>query len=136
MKAKKMTGREAKGAKKRAEGDEKVRPAREKAKKVEKVKLAKKKAVEPTEGIELYRGMVALSILPPIYPGQLDSLKRALLKVEDLRVVMVGGAVDEGSRVLVSAEEPLPLLNILRIIPVVEEVVVKGGEIQLRLKAS
>jgi hypothetical protein len=79
--------------------------------------------------------MVTLNITPPVDFAQLDVLKQALFGVEDLRVVMVGGAVGEGSRVLVSAEEPLPLINVLRGIPVVEEVAGKGGEIQVRLKA-
>ena len=79
---------------------------------------------------------MTLNIAPPIDFVQLDNLKRALLEVEDLRVVMVDGAVGEGSRVLVSVEEPLPLINILRGIPVVEEAVRKGREIEVRLKAE
>jgi len=39
-----------------------------------------------------------------------------------------------GSQVAVSAEEPLPLLDILEKMPVVEEVVEEGDEIQVRLK--
>ncbi len=77
-----------------------------------------------------------LNIASPVGFAQLDILKQALFKVEDLRVVMVSGAVGEGSRVFISAEEPLPLINILRGIPVVEEVTGKGDQIEVRLKAG
>jgi ATPase subunit of ABC transporter with duplicated ATPase domains len=138
-KEKAKKAKKPKPAREKAKKAEKPKPAREKAKKAEKSKPAKmeaEKVFEPTEGVEFYRGMVTLSIVSPIYLGQLDSLKKALLEVEGLRVVMVSGAVGEGSRVLISAEEPLPLINILKRISVVEEVVRRGGEIQLRLKAG
>ena len=86
------------------------------------------------EGVELFRGMVTLNIMPPIDLTQLDSFKEALLKVEDLRVVVMSGAVAEGSRMLVSVEEPLPLLGILRKIPAVGGVVPKGNEIEVSLQ--
>ncbi len=131
---------EAKEAKEKAKREAKeAKEAKKKTKKAEKVKPAKekpKKAVEPAAGAGLYRGIVTLNIAPPIDFAQLDSLKKALFEVGDLRVVMVGGAVGGGSRVLVSAEEPLPLLNILRGIPAVEEVAGKGDEIEVSLKVS
>jgi len=137
--AKEKAKREAKEAKEREKRE--AKEAKEKAKKAEKAKLVKEKAkkaekaAEPSVDAGTYRGMVTLNITPPVDFAQLDVLKQALFGVEDLRVVMVGGAAGEGSRVLVSAEEPLPLINVLRGIPVVEEVAGKGGEIQVRLKA-
>jgi len=134
--AKEKAKREAKEAKEREKRE--AKEAKEKAKKAEKTKPAKEKvekAAEPSVDAGTYRGMVTLNITPPVDFAQLDVLKQALFGVEDLRVVMVGGAAGEGSRVLVSAEEPLPLINVLRGIPVVEEVAGKGDEIQVRLKA-
>jgi len=152
----KVEAREAKEAKKKAKLDAKEAKEREKqearqskdtkkrekqeAKEAKKAKPAKpakgkaKKAVELTEGAGLYRGVVTLAIVPPIDIVQLDSLKEGLFQVENLRVVTVGGAAGEGSQVIVSAEEPLPLLDILGKMPVVEGVVEKGDVIQVRLK--
>ncbi len=138
-----MEEKKAKEAEKRAKlktkEAKKAKPTKEKPKKAEKAKPAKveaKKATESAEGVGLYRGMVVLNIASPVGFAQLDILKQALFKVEDLRVVMVSGAVGEGSRVFISAEEPLPLINILRGIPVVEEVTGKGDQIEVRLKAG
>jgi hypothetical protein len=136
--AKEKAKREAKEAKEKAKREAKA--AKEAKKKSEKAKKAEPPAARPkkavAEGVELYQGMVTLSITPPVDPAGLDSLKRALLKVEDLRVVMVSGAVDEGSRVLVSAAEPLPLLSILRGIPAVSGLAPKGDEIEVSLKVN
>jgi hypothetical protein len=133
--AKEKAKREAKEAKEKAKREAKAaKEAKKKGKKAEPPAARPKKAV--AEGVELYQGMVTLSITPPVDPAGLDSLKRALLKVEDLRVVMVSGAVDEGSRVLVSAAEPLPLLSILRGIPAVSGLAPKGDEIEVSLKVN
>lgn len=141
--AEKRAKLEAKEAKKQAKKAEKAKPSEEKAKKAkkaEKTKPAKEKAKEVkttlTEGVEFYQGMVTLHIAPPVGSAQLDSLKKALFEVEDLRVVMVSGVVGEGSQVLVSVAEALPLLNIIRGIPIVEEAEARGKEIHLSLKAS
>jgi hypothetical protein len=134
--AKEKAKRDAKEAKEKAKREAKeAKEARKKPKKAKPPKEKGKKTVV-AEGVELYQGMVTLNIMPPVDPVQLDSLKRALLEVEDLRVVMVSGVVDEGSRVLVSAAEPLPLLNILRGIPAVRGVVPKGDEIEVSLEVS
>lgn len=138
----KLDAKEAKEREKQEARQSKDTKKREKqeAKEAKKAKPAKpakgkaKKAVEKTEGAGLYRGVVTLAIVPPIDIVQLDSLKEGLFQVENLRVVTVGGAAGEGSQVIVSAEEPLPLLDILGKMPVVEGVVEKGDVIQVRLK--
>jgi hypothetical protein len=158
IEAKKATNREdkakakrqAKEAKENAKREAKEAKLREKrearaAKEAKKKPEPAKKAEPPTEklkkrmvaeGVELYEGMVTLIIMPPVDPVGLDSLKQALLEIEELRVVMVNGAVGGGSRVLVSAAEPLPLLNILRRIPAVGGVAPKGDEIEVSLEVS
>ncbi len=74
--------------------------------------------------------------MPPIGLGQLGDLEKDLRQVENLRLVLVGGSVGEGNRIVVSAEEPIPLLHILREMPAVEQAVSKGSEIQVTLKAK
>ncbi len=129
----KREAQEAKEAKEATKKAKKVKPAKEKTKKAEPPKEKPKKAAE---GVELFQGMVTLNIMPPIDLTQLDSFKGALLKVSDLRVVVMSGAVAEGSRILISVEEPLPLLDILKKIPAVGGVVPKGSNIEVSLKTS
>ncbi|GAJ21556.1 unnamed protein product, partial [marine sediment metagenome] len=59
-----------------------------------------------------------------------------LRQVQDLRVVLISGSVDGGSRVIVSVEKPIPLVSIIGEMPPVEQVVKKGKEIQISLKAN
>lgn len=141
--AKKNAKKEAKEAKEQAklaaQKAKEAKPAKKKAKKAEKAKPAKEKvekAAEPSVGAGTYRGVVTLAIMPPIDLGQLDSLKKDLGQVENLHLVLVGGSVEGGSKIIVSAEEPLPLLDILKEMPAVDQVFRKGSEIQVRLKVE
>lgn len=139
----KKEAKEAKEAKEQAklaaQKAKEAKPAKKKAKKAEKAKPAKEKvekAAEPSVGAGTYRGVVTLAIMPPIDLGQLDSLKKDLGQVENLRLVLIGGSVERGSKIIVSAEEPLPLLDILKEMPAVDQVFRKGSEIQVRLKVE
>lgn len=134
--AKAREKRKAKEAKERAklaaQKAKEAKPAKKKAKKAEKVE----KAAEPSVDTGTYRGVVTLAIVPPIDLGQLAALKKDLGQVENLRLVLVGGSVEGGSKIIVSAEEPLLLLDILEEMPAVDQVFRKGSEIQVRLKAE
>jgi hypothetical protein len=66
----------------------------------------------------------------------MEGLEAALSQVEHLRVILVGGSAGEGNQVVVSADEPLPLLDILNEVAIIDQVESKGGEIRIRLKAS
>jgi len=126
-KPKEKAKREAKEAKERAKRE---------AKEAKRAEKAGGEEAETAVMGDLYKGMVELAIMPPIDLVQLENLGKELSQVENLRLVLVGGSVDKGSRIVVSAEEPIPLLSILREIPIVEDVVRKGGEIQVTLKAG
>lgn len=134
--AKAREKRKAKEAKEKAklaaQKAKEAKPAKKKAKKAEKVE----KAAEPSVDAGTYRGVVTLAIVLPIDLGQLAALKKDLGQVENLRLVLVGGSVEGGSKIIVSAEEPLPLLDILEEMPAVDQVFRKGSEIQVRLKAE
>lgn len=84
----------------------------------------------------LYEGMVKLAIASPVDYGQVRELEGYLRQVQGLRLVLVGGSVEEGVKIVVSAEKPIPLVGILRELPPVEQVVEKGKEIQVTLKAK
>ncbi len=107
------------------------RLAKERAKRGEKVEKE-----EELAGIELYQGVVKLVIEPPIGLDQLSQIQGYLGQVKDLRLVLVGGSAGEGVQIFVSVEKPTPLIDVLREMPVTEEVVKKDKEIKLTLKVD
>ena len=127
-------------AKKEAERAAKDRASREaeEAKRAKEAKNRVKGEEEDKEAVsaELYQGIVKLTIVPPIDLGQVRKLEEYLSQVQDLRLVLIGGSVDEGTEIVVSAENPIPLTDVLREIPPVEQVVKKGKKIQITLKAE
>ncbi len=132
--AKKEAEREAKDRAKREA--EEARKAKKAEREAEEVKgKAKGEAEEPVSA-ELYKGIVKLTIMPPIDIGQVRKLEEYLYQVQDLRLVLVGGSVDEGTEIVVSAENPIPLIDALRELPPVDQIVKKGKTIQLTLKAE
>ena len=124
--AKRAKEAEAK-AKKEAERAAKDRASREdeEAKRAKEGKNRVKGEDEDKEAVsaELYQGIVKLTIAPPIDLGQVRKLEEYLSQVQDLRLVLIGGSVDEGTEIVVSAENPIPLMDVLREIPPVEQVV-------------
>jgi hypothetical protein len=58
-----------------------------------------------------------------------------LSQIQNLRLISVGGSGGKGVKVAVFAEKPIPLLSVLTETPLVKQVVKKGEEIQITLKA-
>ena len=75
-------------------------------------------------------------ILPPVDLEQMKQLEEGLWQVQDLHLVLVGGSMDEGTRIVVEARKPIPLVSILREMPLIEQVAKKDNEIQISLKAK
>ncbi len=121
-------------AKREAEEAKTAREAEQKAKR-EAEQKAKREAEEKIRA-NLYEGMVKLAIASPVDYGQVRELEGYLRQVQGLRLVLVGGSVEEGVKIVVSAEKPIPLVGILRELPPVEQVVKEGKEIQVTLKAK
>ena len=125
-----------KKARKEAEQEAKERARRE-------AEEAKEKAIEEAEqaakekiSAELYKGMMKLAIMSPVGYDEMRELEEYLRQVQELRLVLVGGSVEEGIKIVISAEKPIPLLNVLREMPPIERVVKKGKEIQVTLKVK
>lgn len=135
-KAKKKVKQEAKeGAMTEAEEAKKAKAKAKKEAEQTAKETAKREAKEAVSA-ESYRGIVTLTIVSPIDLGQARKLEECLHQVQDLRLVLVGGSVAEGSEIIVSAEKSIPLIDILREMPPVEQVVKKGKKIQIRLKSE
>jgi hypothetical protein len=87
-------------------------------------------------GIGLYHGKVELVIAPPAHHHQIREFQEALHKIQDLRLALVSGTVKAGSKIIVSAGKPMPLVEILSRIPDVRQVISKGKTIQIILRTK
>ena len=125
-------------AKRKAEEAKKAKEAEARAKREAEEKAKEKLGREAEEAMraELYEGIVKLTIMSPINLGQIRNLEEHLRQVQDLRLLLTGGSVDEGTQIIVSAGKPIPLIDVLREMPPVEQVVKKGKDIQVTLKAG
>jgi len=129
----KRKAEEAKKARREAE-----RLAKEKARKEAK-RLAKGKAKREAEEkarFAPYEGIVKLVIMSLVDSDHMKELEENLRQIQNLRLVLIGGSVKEGVQIVISVEKPTPLIGILKEMPLVEEVVDKGEEIQVTLKAK
>ena len=137
--AKEKAKREAEEAMRVKEAEEKAKKeaeARAKREAEEKAKEKLGREAEEAMRAELYEGIVKLTIMSPINLGQIRNLEEHLRQVQDLRLLLTGGSVDEGTQIIVSAGKPIPLIDVLREMPPVEQVVKKGKDIQVTLKAG
>ena len=120
------------------EAEEEAREAEEKARKEAK-RLAKEKAKrEAKEKARFapYEGIVKLVIMSLVDSDHMKELEENLRQIQNLRLVLIGGSVKKGIQIVISVEKPTPLIGILKEMPLVEEVVDKGEEIQVTLKAK
>ena len=125
-------------AKKEAElaAQEEAKRKAEEAGQAKEVQEQAKKEAKEVGGAELYEGEVKLTIVSPVDLDQMRKLQEYLRQVQDLHLVLVSGSVDEGTAIVVSAAKPIPLIDILKEMPPVEQVVKEGTKIQIMLKAK
>lgn len=88
-----------------------------------------------TDG-ELFSGTITLNIMPPIDLTQFKNFEEALKQIPEMRLILIGGSMNEGNEIIASAESPIPLLSILKDLPGVAEVNKKGKSIQVTLKSE
>lgn len=67
----------------------------------------------------------------PVDLGQMRKLEEYLQQAANLRLVLVGGSIDEGSMIVVLAEKPVSL-DVLRTMLPVEQVVEKKITVTLK----
>ena len=133
--AKKVAEREAKErAKREAEGARKAKRPEAKANRVPE----KETEVETGEAVGdgFYQGVVKLILVLPIALSQMRKLEEALHQVEGLHLEVIGGSVEGGSGIIISAENPIPLIDILKGMPSVAEAVKQGQDIRVVLKTE
>jgi len=97
---------------------------------------AKRAQVAEQARTELHSGMVRLVIARPVDYERVRKFAAVLAQVKDIRVALVGGSAEEGPTIVVSVEQPIPLLAILSELPSVEGVSKKDRGIEITLKAA
>jgi hypothetical protein len=125
---------------KEAREEAKAKAEAKKAKEAE--AQARKKAKDKTkdEGkktdAELHKGLVTLSIVPPADSAQVKKLEDSLHESPDLQLVVIGGSAASGTDMVISAENSIPLVDILMEMPPVAQVTKKGKTLQVTLKTE
>ncbi|MFC2057231.1 hypothetical protein ACFLTO_06705, partial [Chloroflexota bacterium] len=125
-------------AKREAEEATKAKTAENKAQKVAELATEEqaKREAEGAEGTELYEGIVELTIVSPVVLGQMKKLEKYLRQVQDLHIELISGSVDEGTTIVVSAAKAIPLVESLKEMPPVQQVVKEGNKVQITLKVE
>jgi hypothetical protein len=60
--------------------------------------------------------------------------ENSLRKIPDIRLVMIGGTTSDGAQIIVSSEKAVVLSNILRQLPMVEEITDRQADLLVKLK--
>lgn len=68
---------------------------------------------------DLYSGEVELVLAPPVDIGRLSLLHERLQGIPSLRVLRTAGSWDEGTVITILLENPMPVLSMLKAIPMV-----------------
>lgn len=87
---------------------------------------------------QLHEGTVRLILSPPLDSNSINELVESIRRLEDIRIVLVGGSIkkNEEAQVVVSVDKPISLTSILNDMPIVDDVVEEGGELHLQLNLS
>ena len=90
-------------------------------------------AVQPGEkdaDTALYTGTVNLTIRPPVFVSQVRALEKCLRESPDLRVDLIGGSSTESNIIIsIDKQKPVMLINVLRAMPPVKQVITKNNQI-------
>ena len=78
--------------------------------------------------------MVKLLVTPPINSRLLKELEGDLRRTTDISLILIGGTADGGIQIVVSADAPVPLIDILADMPQVENVNGNNDKIHILLK--
>ena len=100
------------------------------------LKSGKRLAPIPDIGAELYEGDIKLAVKSSTGFQATNQFKKCLRTMESLRIDMDSWSEDEGIKIIVSVQKPIPLVGILRQMSMVECVNEKSDNIAVVLKDS
>jgi len=100
--------------------------------------VREEESIQATDAVtkNLDEEVVKLSVVPPVVFAQIQVLKEALNQIEDLHITQVSGSAHEGTTIVISVMKPMSLMDVLRQLPYVEQVVKDKGRIHLRLRSE
>ena len=90
---------------------------------------------ETLEGAGIYEGVVRI-LVSGVRALHFKKLEDSLRLIEGLDLLVIGGSVAVGTEFIVSAEKPIPLVNMLEELQFVERVTEHGKTIQVTLRAE
>ena len=111
------------------------RKAKEKKREKDSAKSNASLAVDEAER-QQFRGVIKLQIAQGAQGAQISNLMNLLTETQEIKVLSSGGAVGQRSWVILSTERALPLLQILRKIPIVKSAAKLGNDIEVTLVNS
>ncbi|MFC2040525.1 hypothetical protein ACFLTW_05100, partial [Chloroflexota bacterium] len=143
IEAKERAKQEAIDAKKAKEAEEKAKKEAEKAAKEKAKQISNRGAVKEVGGAQkvtantslgTYKGEVKLKVSASVDFGkQVREFNESLKQVEGLEISWTGGSADEGTIIAVSLQTPMPLIDILNKIPIVDKIEIRGESILVTL---
>ncbi len=75
-------------------------------------------------------------LMPPVDSEHMKEIGENLSKLKGMRLLLVGGSIEGGAQIVISVEKPTPLINVIKQMPLVEDVADNGREIQVWLKPN
>jgi hypothetical protein len=100
-----------------------------------KTKTKQSETTEQLEGSGICEGVVRI-LVSGVNSRQFKKLEDNLRLIEGLDILVIGGSVAVGTEFIVSADKPIPLVNVLEEIQFVERVTEHGKTIQVTLRAE
>jgi len=91
---------------------------------------------QSAESGEYYGGKLDLKLVSLVDSVQVRRFEKLLFQVPDLKVELISGSADKGTSISVFASEPMPLLDILREMPPVNQVESAGNTFRVTLKTG
>jgi hypothetical protein len=88
------------------------------------------------ENSRTYQGKLKIDIAPPVDNNQLNLLESTLLKTSGLRIIGKGIMEDGSAWIEIDAAKPLPLVEIIKKVPSVKDVVGAKSYIIIALRAK
>jgi hypothetical protein len=86
------------------------------------------------ESADPIEGTAEIVLIPPADSVQIGKLEEELGLVRNLRIILIEGSEDKGTRIVVSALQPMFLTDVIGEISVVQQVTRKDKQIQVSLR--
>ncbi len=111
-------------------------PAREQNIRQENENQMRSSSSVDSDGNPIYQGRLKIDIAPPVDADQLNNLDQNLQKTPNVRVIVKGDAEDGSAWIEIELSKPTSLLDILRKLPGIKDVVGAKSYIIVAMKSK